>query len=186
MASQLTTTKLIWHNGEFIPWESATIHVMSHVVHYGSSVFEGIRCYDTPDGPAIFRLPEHLRRMRDSARIYRMDYPQLRHCRREPRRLSGGDLSHLLALGRVPRRGRTRARRGRLRLVLAAPRAQHLPRPGEGGRQLPQLADLGSPLAISIPGVPGSMTGAKAAVSSSEIGASSRTAWRALWAATAF
>ena len=75
MASQLTTTKLIWHNGEFIPWESATIHVMSHVVHYGSSVFEGIRCYATPDGPAIFRLPEHLRRMRDSARIYRMDYP---------------------------------------------------------------------------------------------------------------
>ena len=75
MASQLTTTKLIWHNGEFIPWEAATIHVMSHVVHYGSSVFEGIRCYATPDGPAIFRLPEHLRRMRDSARIYRMDYP---------------------------------------------------------------------------------------------------------------
>jgi branched-chain amino acid aminotransferase len=74
MASQLTTTELIWHNGEFIPWEAATIHVMSHVVHYGSSVFEGIRCYSTPDGPAIFRLPEHLRRMRDSARVYRMDY----------------------------------------------------------------------------------------------------------------
>ncbi len=73
MAAQLTTTKYIWHNGEFIPWEAATIHVMSHVVHYGSSVFEGIRCYSTPDGPAIFRLPEHLRRLQDSAHIYRMD-----------------------------------------------------------------------------------------------------------------
>lgn len=75
MAAKFTTTDWIWHNGEFIPWQDATIHVMSHVVHYGSSVFEGIRCYNTPDGPAIFRLPEHLRRLRDSARVYRMEYP---------------------------------------------------------------------------------------------------------------
>ena len=74
MAAKFTTTEWIWRNGEFIPWEAATIHVMSHVVHYGSSVFEGIRCYSTPDGPAIFRLPEHLRRLRDSAKVYRMDY----------------------------------------------------------------------------------------------------------------
>jgi branched-chain amino acid aminotransferase len=69
----LTPTKKIWHNGRFIPWEEATIHVLSHVVSYGTSVFEGIRCYATPAGPAIFRLPEHVRRLADSAKIYRMD-----------------------------------------------------------------------------------------------------------------
>src|SRR5690606_39308481 len=68
LAAKFTTTEWIWHNGEFIPWEAATLHVMSHVVHYGSSVFEGIRCYKTPEGPAIFRLPEHMRRLNDSAR----------------------------------------------------------------------------------------------------------------------
>jgi branched-chain amino acid aminotransferase len=71
----LTPTEKIWHNGRFIPWEDATIHVLSHVVNYGSSVFEGIRCYATPAGPAIFRLREHVRRMMDSAKIYRMDLP---------------------------------------------------------------------------------------------------------------
>lgn len=63
----------IWFNGKLIPYEDATIHVLSHVVHYGSSVFEGIRCYDTDEGPRIFRLREHMRRLLDSARIYRMD-----------------------------------------------------------------------------------------------------------------
>ncbi|MEX2261523.1 MAG: branched-chain amino acid transaminase [Bryobacteraceae bacterium] len=71
----LTPTEHIWHNGRFIPWEDAKIHVLSHVVSYGSSVFEGIRCYSTPSGPAIFRLHEHVRRMADSAKIYRMDLP---------------------------------------------------------------------------------------------------------------
>ncbi|HXK04857.1 MAG TPA: branched-chain amino acid transaminase [Verrucomicrobiae bacterium] len=69
----LTPTEKIWHNGRFIPWQDATVHVLSHVIHYGSSVFEGIRCYSTPAGPAIFRLREHVRRMMDSAKIYRMD-----------------------------------------------------------------------------------------------------------------
>jgi branched-chain amino acid aminotransferase len=69
----LTPTEKIWHNGRFIRWEDATIHVLSHVVHYGSSVFEGIRCYSTPAGPAIFRLREHVRRMVDSAKIYRIE-----------------------------------------------------------------------------------------------------------------
>jgi branched-chain amino acid aminotransferase len=69
----LTPTEKIWHNGRFIPWEEATIHVLSHVVSYGSSVFEGIRCYTTPSGPAIFRLREHVRRMLDSAKVYRME-----------------------------------------------------------------------------------------------------------------
>lgn len=62
----------IWRDGTFIDWQDATIHVMSHVVHYGSSIFEGIRCYETPDGPAIFRAPEHMRRFLDSCKIYRM------------------------------------------------------------------------------------------------------------------
>lgn len=65
-------TSLIWRDGELVPWESATIHVMSHAVHYGSSVFEGLRCYNTPTGPAIFRLREHIRRLQDSCKIYRI------------------------------------------------------------------------------------------------------------------
>ena len=71
----ITTTKNIWHNGQLIPWEKANIHVMSHVVHYGSSVFEGIRCYTQPDGAAIFRLHEHMQRFLQSGKIYRMDLP---------------------------------------------------------------------------------------------------------------
>ena len=62
----------IWRDGKMISWQDATIHVLSHVVHYGSSVFEGIRCYETPDGPAVFRLREHMERFVDSCRIYRM------------------------------------------------------------------------------------------------------------------
>lgn len=65
-------TDVIWRDGEFVPWQDATIHVMSHVVHYGSCVFEGLRCYETAAGGAIFRLREHMRRLVDSARIYRM------------------------------------------------------------------------------------------------------------------
>jgi branched-chain amino acid aminotransferase len=68
----LETTKNIWHNGKLIPWQDATIHVMAHVVHYGSSVFEGIRCYAQADGAGIFRLEEHMQRFRDSGHIYRM------------------------------------------------------------------------------------------------------------------
>jgi branched-chain amino acid aminotransferase len=69
----LTPTEKIWHNGRFIRWDDATLHVLSHVVSYGSSVFEGIRCYATPAGPAVFRLRDHVRRLVDSARIYRME-----------------------------------------------------------------------------------------------------------------
>src|SRR5256714_323687 len=64
----------IWRNGEFIPWSEARVHVMSHVLNYGSSVFEGIRCYKTKRGPAIFRLTEHMQRLLNSAKIYRMDH----------------------------------------------------------------------------------------------------------------
>lgn len=65
----------IWHNGAIKPWAEATTHVMAHAIHYGSSVFEGLRSYDTPDGPAIFRLTDHNRRLMASARIYEMPMP---------------------------------------------------------------------------------------------------------------
>jgi branched-chain amino acid aminotransferase len=65
----------IWMNGELVNWDDAKIHVLSHVVHYGSSVFEGARCYKTKNGPAIFRLETHTRRLFNSAKIYRMDIP---------------------------------------------------------------------------------------------------------------
>src|SRR5258708_32149946 len=64
---------VVWHDGEFIKWNDARVHVMSHVLHYGSRVFEGIRCYATKRGPAIFRLRENMQRFLNSARIYRMD-----------------------------------------------------------------------------------------------------------------
>ena len=63
----------VWHNGRLIRWKDATVHVLAHVVNYGSSVFEGIRCYKLPSGPAIFRANEHIQRLLDSAKIYRMD-----------------------------------------------------------------------------------------------------------------
>lgn len=67
--------EVIWFNGRFVPWGEARIHVLSHVVSYGSSVFEGIRAYATSRGPAVFRLQAHVRRLYDSARIYRMEIP---------------------------------------------------------------------------------------------------------------
>lgn len=66
-------TQKIWRDGVLVDFQDANIHVMSHVVHYGSSVFEGIRCYETPSGGAVFRLREHMRRLIDSAKIYRME-----------------------------------------------------------------------------------------------------------------
>jgi branched-chain amino acid aminotransferase len=65
----------IWFNGKIVDWKDANLHVLSHVVHYGSSVFEGIRCYDTKKGPVIFRLREHVQRLINSGKIYRMDIP---------------------------------------------------------------------------------------------------------------
>ncbi|MDA0712326.1 MAG: branched-chain amino acid transaminase [bacterium] len=65
----------IWFNGKLVGWDDAKIHVLSHVVHYGSSVFEGLRCYKTAGGAACFRLQDHINRLFDSAKIYRMDIP---------------------------------------------------------------------------------------------------------------
>lgn len=68
-------TEQIWKNGEWISWRDATIHVLAHGLHYGSSVFEGVRAYDTPSGPAVFRNADHVRRLFDSARMYGMEVP---------------------------------------------------------------------------------------------------------------
>src|SRR4051794_34154672 len=65
----------IWMNGELVDWADAKVHVLSHALHYGSSVFEGIRCYATERGPAVFRLGDHLRRMERSAELYYMPLP---------------------------------------------------------------------------------------------------------------
>jgi branched-chain amino acid aminotransferase len=109
-------TSVIWRDGQLIPWDQATLHVMSHVVHYGSSVFEGIRCYETPSGPAVFRLREHMRRLVDSCRIYRIELPwtvdqlvqatvdtvaanELRHCYLRPVVVRAGEQMGVLPFG---------------------------------------------------------------------------------------
>jgi branched-chain amino acid aminotransferase len=71
----MTYPEWIWHNGAIKPWKEATVHVMAHALHYGSSVFEGIRSYTTPEGAAIFRLADHIRRLYNSAKIYDMAIP---------------------------------------------------------------------------------------------------------------
>ena len=133
-------TGKIWMNGSLLDWDEAKIHIGSHLVHYGSGVFEGARCYETPNGSVCFRLDDHLRRLYDSAKIYRMEYhlgrqqfqdsvletiranaytgllhppahlSGLRHTRRRPPELSGGRGHHGLGVGEVPRR-RKRSRR---------------------------------------------------------------------------
>ena len=70
--ARITEAEWIWKDGEFIAWHDATVHLLSTAVQFGASVFEGIRCYETPSGPAVFRLREHIRRLHDSCRIYRM------------------------------------------------------------------------------------------------------------------
>ena len=71
--ARLNPTEWIWRDGEMIRWADATVHVLSHSMQFGSSIFEGIRCYQTPQGPAIFRLRDHLQRLVNSCRIYRME-----------------------------------------------------------------------------------------------------------------
>jgi branched-chain amino acid aminotransferase len=71
----IKATEKIWHNGRMIDWNDAKIHVLAHVTSYGSSVFEGVRCYATQAGPQVFRVREHARRLHDSAKIYRMVIP---------------------------------------------------------------------------------------------------------------
>jgi branched-chain amino acid aminotransferase len=71
----VTPVEKIWMNGELVDWDKATVHVLSHALHYGTGVFEGIRCYETPRGPAVFRLREHMERMKQSGKIFMMEIP---------------------------------------------------------------------------------------------------------------
>ncbi len=75
MSNPFAGVRWIWMNGKLVEFEKATVHVMTHALHYGSGVFEGIRCYNTRRGSAVFRLPEHVRRLEESAKVYRMDMP---------------------------------------------------------------------------------------------------------------
>jgi branched-chain amino acid aminotransferase len=97
MAGEVKGT--IWMNGKFVPFEEATIHVLSHVVHYGSSAFEGIRAYDTPHGTAIYRLDRHVQRLLDSCKIARLELPylydELMEATRETVRRNGGKACYI-------------------------------------------------------------------------------------------
>ncbi len=75
METRMNKTEKIWMDGELVPWEKATVHVMSHSLHYGSAIFEGARCYNTDLGSRVFRLNEHVKRLFDSAKIYEMPIP---------------------------------------------------------------------------------------------------------------
>ena len=79
----MNTADLIWLNGEFVAWEDAKVHVLTHALHYGTGVFEGIRAYETPDGTGIFRNQDHLERLEKSAKLYYMDVPYSREQLRE-------------------------------------------------------------------------------------------------------
>jgi branched-chain amino acid aminotransferase len=71
----ITTTPKIWMNGQLVDWDKAQVHVLTHTLHYGTGVFEGIRAYETADGPAVFRLTDHMRRLHNSAKIVGMEIP---------------------------------------------------------------------------------------------------------------
>lgn len=99
------TADYIWFNGEMTPWGDAKVHVLSHAMHYGTSVFEGIRCYNTPNGPVVFRHPEHMQRLKDSAKIYRFPIPysvdELMEACRETLRVNKLDSAYIRPLGFV-------------------------------------------------------------------------------------
>ena len=162
-------TEKIWMSGELVDWGDAKIHVGAHGLHYGSGVFEGIRCYETDNGPAVFRLTDHLNRLNSSATLLHMELPysveelraaslellatnglpecvpaadrvlRLRRARRLGRRQPGRGRDHELAVGRVPRRRGDAHGHPGEGLVLEARRAEHDPARGEGNRHLPEL-----------------------------------------------
>ena len=168
--SQIAATEWIWRDGEFIPWADAHVHVLSHSMQFGSSAFEGIRCYATPDGPAIFRLREHLTRLINSVKIYRMelDYSldelvaaccalvvknKMEACYLRPMVVRGYGAAGMVPYaspihvylpcwpwGGVPRRRGAGARGRCLCLELAPLRAEHDSVAGQGRRQLPGRA----------------------------------------------
>ena len=165
----MQATEKIWMNGELVDWDDAKIHVGAHGLHYGTGVFEGIRCYDTPQGPAVFRLRDHLERLaqlgeaplhgaavlrrRAARRLHGPDLRErpavvlpaparvlrLRRARRRGARQPGRRRDHELAVGHVPRRRRAAQRHPREGLVVAAHRPERDPARREGDRRLPQL-----------------------------------------------
>ena len=154
--------ELIWQNGEFVPWEDAQTHVLSHGLHYGTGVFEGIRCYETARGPAIFRHPDHLDRLEKSAELYYLELPysaeELRQATHELLRRNGLSSAYIRPLAfrgygePRPLRQRRPDRRDHRRLPLG-----RLPRRGEQERRHPRQ---GLELAPDQPG--GSIPHAKA------------------------
>ncbi len=165
----ITPTAKIWMNGQLVDWDDANVHILTHSLHYGMGVFEGVRAYETPDGPAVFRLTEHMERLHDSARIMMMDLPysveelveatkavvvasglavvlhpphRLLRLRRDgPQHpaLLGRRVHRLLAVGRVPGRGGGDQGRAHEDLVVAPPRPQHHAAGGQDHRQLREL-----------------------------------------------
>ncbi|MGF1726465.1 branched-chain-amino-acid transaminase [Photobacterium nomapromontoriensis] len=99
------TADYIWFNGDMVPWAEANVHVLTHAMHYGTSVFEGIRCYNTPNGPAVFRHKEHIDRLQNSAKIYRFPIPysseELMEVCRETLRVNKLDSAYLRPLAYV-------------------------------------------------------------------------------------
>ncbi|WP_114787739.1 branched-chain-amino-acid transaminase [Vibrio tetraodonis] len=99
------TAEFIWFNGELVPWDKANVHVLTHAMHYGTSVFEGVRCYNTPKGPIIFRHREHAKRLKDSAKIYRFPIPysvdEIMEATRETVRANQLDSAYIRPLGFV-------------------------------------------------------------------------------------
>ncbi|WP_086981827.1 branched-chain amino acid transaminase [Vibrio aphrogenes] len=97
------TADFIWFNGEMVPWAEANVHVLTHAMHYGTSVFEGIRCYNTPNGPIVFRHKEHMQRLEDSAKIYRFPIPysveEMMEACRETLRTNKLDSAYIRPLG---------------------------------------------------------------------------------------
>ena len=160
---------LIWMNGEFVNWEDAKVHVLTHGLHYGTGVFEGIRCYDTEIGPAVFRHQDHVDRLFKSAELYYMPIPfdreqlragdagahrpqrlslllhppdrlpRLRDDGPVPARRAGRRLDRRLGVGRLPRRGGQAQRRAGQGLVLAADQQRLADPAREGQRPVPQL-----------------------------------------------
>ncbi|MBD8515051.1 branched-chain amino acid transaminase [Photobacterium sp. WH77] len=103
------TADYIWFNGDMVPWADAKVHVLTHAMHYGTSVFEGIRCYETPNGPVVFRHREHMARLKDSAKIYRFPIPytvdELMEACRETLRANKLNSAYIRPLGYVPNVG---------------------------------------------------------------------------------
>ncbi len=99
------TADFIWFNGEMVPWAEANVHVLTHAMHYGTSVFEGVRCYNTPKGPIVFRHREHAQRLKDSAKIYRFPIPysveEIMEATRENLRQNKLDSAYIRPLGFV-------------------------------------------------------------------------------------